>query len=315
MEGHRHRGGSRTGTHDGIGEPPPHPLVDERRTEGDIARHLPSLRSCGPYAAGVPDRLHTEWLAPSTDDAAPFILLHGFTQTLHAWGPFADHLADHRADHRADRRGVLGVDLPGHGDSTEVEVDLAGTAELLAASIPPGIVVGYSMGGRVALHLTLRHPEVVTGLVLLSTTAGIDDADDRAERRADDERLADHIETVGVDTFLVEWLARPLFAGLDPDRAGLDARRANTAAGLASSLRLCGTGTQTPLWDELPRITCPTLVVVGARDPKFRSLGERLCHSIGAHAALTVIADAGHNAPLERPAETATAIAAHIERW
>lgn len=255
----------------------------------------------------MPDRLHTEWLAPPTDDAAPFILLHGFTQTLRAWGPFADLLAD--------QRGVLGVDLPGHGGSAGAEVDLAGTADLLAASIPPGIVVGYSMGGRVALHVALRHPEVVTGLVLISTTAGIDEADERAARRADDERLAARIESIGVDAFLVEWLAQPLFAGLDPDRAGLDARRANTAAGLASSLRRCGTGTQTPLWKDLDRLACPTLVVVGAGDTKFRSLGERLCHTIGAHAALTVIADAGHNAPLERPLETAQAIAVHTERW
>lgn len=263
----------------------------------------------------MPDRLHTEWLTPPTDDAAPFILLHGFTQTLHAWGPFADDLAEHRAEHRATRRGVLGVDLPGHGDSTEVEVDLSGTAELLAALIPPGIVVGYSMGGRVALHLALRHPGAVGGLVLISTTAGIDDADERAARRVDDGRLADRIETIGVDEFLTEWLAQPLFAGLGADRAGLDARRANTASGLASSLRLCGTGTQAPLWDELPRISCPTLVVVGARDDKFRSLGERLCHSIGAQADLVVIADAGHNAPLERPTATAEAIGAHTDRW
>lgn len=255
----------------------------------------------------MPDRLHTEWLATSTDDAAPFVLLHGFTQTLRAWGPFADRLAE--------RRGVLGVDLPGHGGSAGVEVDLTGTAELLAASIPPGIVVGYSMGGRVALHLALRHPEVVTGLVLLSTTAGIDDADERAARRADDERLATRIGTIGVDAFLVEWLAQPLFDGLDPDRAGLDARRANTAVGLASSLRLSGTGTQSPLWDELWRIACPTLVVVGARDARFRSLGERLCRSIGERAALAVIDDAGHNTSLERPRETATAIVSHTDRW
>lgn len=255
----------------------------------------------------MPDRLHTEWLAPGTDDTSPFILLHGFTQTLHAWGTFADRLAD--------RRGVLGVDLPGHGGSAGVEVDLVGTAELLAASMPPGIVVGYSMGGRVALHLALHHPEVVTGLVLLSTTAGIDDADERAARRADDERLADRIESIGVEAFLVEWLAQPLFAGLDPERAGLAARRTNTAAGLASSLRHCGTGTQSPLWNDLDCLTCPTLVVVGAGDAKFRSLGERLCRSIGARAELAVIADAGHNAPLERPTETAESITTHTRRW
>jgi len=255
----------------------------------------------------VPERLHTEWLVAPTDETDVFVLLHGFTQTARAWGPFADRLAD--------RRGVLGVDLPGHGGSAEVRADLAGTAELLATSAPKGIVVGYSMGGRVALHLALRHPEVVTGLVLISTTGGIDDAGERDERRSSDERLARRIETIGVDAFLTEWLAQPLFADLDPERAGMEVRRTNTAAGLAASLRDSGTGTQVPLWDDLSRLACPTLVVVGARDARFRALGERLCASIGAHAALEVIAGAGHNAPLERPEETAAVICARTDRW
>lgn len=253
------------------------------------------------------DRLHREWLTAPTAETAPFVLLHGFTQNAQAWGPFADRLAD--------RRAVVGVDLPGHGRSDRVRADLPGTADLLAASIPPGIVVGYSMGGRVALHLALRHPQVVTGLVLISTTAGIDDADERASRRADDERLADRIESIGVDAFLTEWLSQPLFAGLDPERSRRDARRMNSAAGLAASLRMCGTGTQRPLWDELPRIACPTLVVVGAEDAKFRSLGERLSGAIGPAAELVVIAGAGHNAPLELPEETAEEIGARTDRW
>lgn len=253
------------------------------------------------------DRLHTEWLAASTDATTPFVLLHGFTQNARSWGPFADRLAT--------GRGVLAVDLPGHGGSAGIDADLTGTAELLASSIPPGIVVGYSMGGRVALHLALRHPDVVTGLVLISTTAGIDDADERAQRRADDERLADRIEEIGVDRFLAEWLSGPLFADLGDEQARLGQRRTNTAAGLASSLRRCGTGTQFPLWDELGRIDCPTLVVVGARDEKFRSLGGRLMQSIGSAAELVVIADAGHNAPLERPDETADVITDRTRRW
>jgi len=259
----------------------------------------------------VPDRLHCEWLTTPTGDAAPYVLLHGFTQNTQAWGSFADRLAGRHAG----RRAVLGVDLPGHGGSDEVRADLPGTADLLAASIPPGIVVGYSMGGRVALHLALRHPQVVTGLVLISTTAGIDDADERAARRVDDERLADRIESIGVDEFLTEWLSKPLFAGLGPERSHRDARRRNSAAGLASSLRMCGTGTQRPLWDELPLLACPTLVVVGAEDPKFRSLGERLRVAIGPTAELVTIADAGHNAPLQRPEETAAAIGARTDRW
>ncbi len=250
------------------------------------------------------DRLHALWLSPQRDHLPPVVLLHGFTQNARAWGTFGDLLGAHRP--------VLAVDLPGHGGSDAIRRDLPGTADLVAALLEdlptPAAVVGYSMGGRVALHLTLRRPELLDRLVLVSTTAGIDDEEERARRRADDESLADHIEQVGVDAFLDEWLAQPLFAGLDEASAGRAARRENSAAGLASSLRLCGTGTQTPLWGDLPGIEVPTLVVVGELDARFRVLGERLVRGIGANATLALVQGAGHNAPLERAVATLHAI-------
>lgn len=248
--------------------------------------------------------LHSRRLVDPTAvaDADPFVLLHGFTQNADSWGEFADRLAA--------TRPVVAVDLPGHGGSSEVRADIVGTTELVAASTPPGVVVGYSMGGRVALHLALQHASHVHSLVLVSTTAGLDAADDRADRRTADEHLADRIEMLGVDVFLDEWLSQPLFADLTPEAARVESRRTNTAAGLASSLRLCGTGTQDPLWDRLHEIGAPTLVVVGARDTKFRAIGDRLVDAIGANATLVVVDEAGHNAPLERPDEVATAILA-----
>lgn len=246
------------------------------------------------------ERLHTEWLSPPVDGVTPIALLHGFTQNAAAWGEFGARLAA--------ASPVIAVDLPGHGRSDAVRADLATTADLVAAAIPRSIVIGYSMGGRVAVHLALAHPDHVTALVLVSTTAGIDDAAERARRRTADEELAARIESIGTDAFLTEWLAQPLFSTLSPEAAGLDARRTNTASGLASSLRLTGTGTQEPLWDRLHGVDRPTLVVVGEHDAKFRALGERLVEAIGATARLVVIGGAGHNAPLERPAETADAI-------
>src|SRR5690606_23536537 len=118
---------------------------------------------------------------------------------------------------------------------------------LLGDAAGPATYVGYSMGGRLALHLALARPDLVRRLVLIGATGGIDDEDDRAARRAADERLAAHLEQVGVATFVDEWLAQPLFAGLSPTAAARDERLANTAEGLASSLRLAGTGTQEPL--------------------------------------------------------------------
>jgi 2-succinyl-6-hydroxy-2,4-cyclohexadiene-1-carboxylate synthase len=231
------------------------------------------------------------------------VLLHGFTQTSRCWGPFADDLA-------TDHELVL-VDLPGHGGSSEVEADLVQTAGLAADAGGRGTWIGYSMGGRVALHAALLRPAVVDRLVLIGATGGIDDEDERDARRASDEALADRIETVGVEAFIDEWLAQPLFAGLDADAAARDERLHNTVAGLASSLRRCGTGMQEPLWSRLSAIAVPTLVVVGELDAKFTELGQRLVSSIGINASMATIPDAGHSTHLESSGATAAA----VRRW
>jgi len=163
------------------------------------------------------------------------------------------------------------------------------------------------MGGRVALHAALAHPERVTSLVLIGATAGIVDSAERFERREWDERLADRIEAIGLDMFIDEWLANPLFGGLDEESAARNDRLRNTAEGLASSLRTCGTGTQDSLWDRLAEIQCPTLVLVGEHDTKFRALGDRLVAAIP-DSRLTIIADSGHSVHLEAPQATAAAL-------
>jgi 2-succinyl-6-hydroxy-2,4-cyclohexadiene-1-carboxylate synthase len=172
-----------------------------------------------------------------------------------------------------------------------------GEAELTG----PVTLVGYSMGGRVALHLALAHPEVVERLVLVGATPGIEDDADRGARRRADEALADHIEAIGVPAFLDEWLALPLFAGLTAETAHRTEREANTAAGLASSLRLTGTGTQEPLWERLGELTTPTLLVTGARDEKFTDVARRMLPLLGGPVEHVVVPDAGHTAHLERP--------------
>lgn len=161
------------------------------------------------------------------------------------------------------------------------------------------------------LELTLRHPEAVTGLVLVSATAGIDSAADRSARRAADEQLADRIEADGVDAFIDHWLELPLFAGLPIDHRYEDERRANTAAGLASSLRRAGAGTQEPSWDRLHRLSMPVLVVAGALDTKFTALAHRLVDAIGDNATLAVVPGGGHTTHLEAP----EAFASILRHW
>jgi 2-succinyl-6-hydroxy-2,4-cyclohexadiene-1-carboxylate synthase len=257
--------------------------------------------------------LHAEVVGPtgstgptgpsSTGDTDRLVLVHGFTQTGRCWGPFADELAK-------DHELVL-VDAPGHGGSADVRADLWEGAALLGATGGRATYVGYSMGGRLALHLALTRPELVERLVLIGATGGIDDEVERTARRAADLELADHLLTIGVPAFLDEWLAQPLFAGLTPATACLDERRANTAEGLASSLRLAGTGTQEPLWERLGAIDVPVLLLAGVDDAKFSAVAGRLARSIGPNATVALVPRAGHSAQLESPLDTASI----VRRW
>ncbi|MEJ5254464.1 MAG: alpha/beta fold hydrolase [Acidimicrobiales bacterium] len=244
--------------------------------------------------------LHTETRG---DHGPRLVLVHGFTQNSRCWSPIDDDLA-------RDHRLVL-VDAPGHGGSSAVRADLETGAGLLGAVGGRATYIGYSMGGRLALRLALDRPELVERLILIGASPGIEDDRERDARRRADDRLADHLESVGLAAFLDEWLAQPLFAGLDPAAAHRAARLDNTVEGLSSSLRLAGTGTQQPLWDRLAELTMPVLVVVGALDTRFHRIGERMRDAIGGNAELALIDGAGHAAHLEQP----VAFAKLVRRW
>lgn len=231
-------------------------------------------------------------------DGRRLALIHGFTQSGRAWGPVGEALAHHYR--------LIAVDAPGHGRSSSVAADLVHGADLMADAVNaggPAAWLGYSMGGRYALHVALRHPEVTERLILVSATAGIDDPAERAARRRSDDALADRVEAEGLEPFLRSWLAQPLFASLPAEAAQLENRLDGTAAGLASSLRLAGTGTQEPLWDRLHRLSMPVLVIAGGRDTKYRALAGRLAEAIGPRAQVRIIEGAGHACHLEKPEE------------
>jgi len=239
----------------------------------------------------------------------PVVLLHGFTQTGRSWLPVVD-----ATQHLAPGLRFVLPDAPGHGLSAPIVAGLWESADLLAAVVPETADWGgYSMGGRMALHVALAHPSKVRRLVLISTTAGIEGPLERLARQRADEALADRAEAEGTERFLEQWLSQPLFSTLAPEQAGLGARRENAAAGLASSLRYAGTGAQEPLWDRLAELRqreVPVLVMAGALDSKYSRLAHRLARAIGPTASLEIVAGAGHACHLERPAEVGAALAA-----
>jgi len=208
---------------------------------------------------------------------------------------------------------VYGVDLPGHGDSGHDDADLPRSGALLAHVTTGHVVVGYSMGGRIALHTALDPDAALAGLVLIGATAGITDASERESRRGRDRALAADLEH-DVEAFIDRWLALPLFAGLGTDVQFRDDRLANRTEGMAATLRHRGTGNQLPLHDELHGLATPLLVIAGERDTKFRVQAQSIADAVGGNVDVAVIADAGHACHLERPAETASRVADWLNR-
>jgi 2-succinyl-6-hydroxy-2,4-cyclohexadiene-1-carboxylate synthase len=229
--------------------------------------------------------------------------VHGFTQNRNCWGPVAADLA---SDHE-----VVRVDAPGHGKSATVAADLPAGAELIARRGGDATYIGYSMGARFVLHVALARPEQTRALVLIGATAGIDDADARDQRKQADEQNAERLERDGVDRFLTSWLAQPLFAGLSEPMQFRDQRATNTVEGLASSLRLAGTGSQQPLCSRLHELAMPVLAIAGENDTKFTMEAERLVGSIGPNATMALVPGGGHAAHLEQP----DAFVAIVRRW
>jgi pimeloyl-ACP methyl ester carboxylesterase len=147
--------------------------------------------------------------------------------------------------------------------------------------------------------------------VLVSATAGMDDAAERAARRASDEKIAQRIERDGVEGFVTWWLERPIFATLPRHAAAIDSRLGGTADGLASNLRLTGTGQQEPTWDRLGQLDMPVLVMAGALDRPYVARAERMVAAIGPNATPAIIEGAGHACHLEQP----DAWLATLEAW
>ena len=238
----------------------------------------------------------------------PLLLLHGFTQTGRGWDEVARHLD-------GERYRPLAPDLRGHGAAgprrpIDMDACVRDVAGLAAGSF---VLAGYSMGGRIALHVALAHPDRVARLVLVSTTAGIEDAEARARRRADDEALAHWLAVEGrtMSEIADRWGAQPLFARQAPEVAAATRadRLTNDPANLAAALRGLGTGTMAPLWDRLGELEMPVTVMAGERDAKFVALAERLARELP-NAELQIVPDAGHALALEAPAAVARATSA-----
>jgi 2-succinyl-6-hydroxy-2,4-cyclohexadiene-1-carboxylate synthase len=229
---------------------------------------------------------------------ATVVLLHGFAGTGRAWDPVIERLD-------RERYTPLAPDLRGHGsagDARPIDFDTT-VADVLAAAPARFTLCGYSMGGRVALHVALAAPERVERLILVATTAGIADERERAARRGADEELAAFAETATIEQFAERWAGQPLFTGTPPEarHIWLEDLLRNDPRALAAVLRGLGTGAMAPLWARLPELGMPTVVLAGERDAKFVAIArDRLAPAIP-RAELVLVPGAGHGLPREAP--------------
>lgn len=231
-------------------------------------------------------------------------LFHGFTGSANAWGTTVlNGLAEAGVE-------PIALDLPGHGEnagrSDPVDFTLDGALGRIAVGVAGArVVVGYSMGGRLALHHALRPNGDVRRLVLESASPGLAGGDERESRRQRDAALAGRIVELGIEAFVREWEALPLFSSqrrlpTDVRSAHRSRRLSNDPASLAAALRGLGAGTLPSLWDRLGELRVPVLLLAGELDEKFVEIGARMERALP-DARLEVVAGAGHAVHLERP--------------
>ena len=251
-----------------------------------------------------PELIRFNVRACGTQGGAPLLLLHGFMGCSADWKAVASALHGNRY--------ILAFDLPGHG-GTEVLSDEGYRVERCAEELigwldQSGIdkcsAIGYSMGGRLALHLAATFPDRFESIVVESASPGLKGEEDRAERRKSDAALIDKLRNGTLEEFIADWYRQPLFASLSTSpeiyEEMVKRRLRNKPEGLALSLAHMGAGAQESLWDQLGNISARVMLVAGEYDAKYRTiLGE--AHGLIAGSKFAVVARTGHNTHLENP--------------
>lgn len=238
---------------------------------------------------------------------APLMLLHGFTGCAQSWDHLRATLASRFRAIMPDLLGHGGSDAPDDPERYRMERCIEDLIAILdRLGVAQTHLLGYSMGGRVALAAAITHPDRIASLILESASPGLAGDGERQARIAGDNALADMAERDGIEAFVWRWERVPLFATQErlPGRVRErlhNQRLANNPKGLANSLRGLGTGVQPPLWNRLGEVRMPCLIMAGELDAKFVGIAQKMADAIGG-SRLAVVADAGHTIHLERPA-------------
>jgi 2-succinyl-6-hydroxy-2,4-cyclohexadiene-1-carboxylate synthase len=259
-------------------------------------------------------RLHCQILGNPTGQ--PLVFLHGWLGSSDDWLPVTQEFCDNYS--------VLLIDLPGHGGNRDPadDYDLPQVAGAVVETIreqtnAKPTLIGYSLGGRVALQCTLDYPDAFRALVLEGANPGLRSEAEREQRRKLDDQRAGRLIDIGLEAFLREWYRGDLFASLaaDPQRLEklIEARARGNPLALAASLRNLSVGRQQPVWDRLDEIALPVLLVAGELDRKFVAISRELETGLPC-AELAIVGSAGHNTHLEQPQAFAETLLRFL-RW
>ena len=250
---------------------------------------------------------HTLHYVTKGDSKQPsLLLLHGFLGSHQDFTEIVGILSQHFY--------CIVPDLPGHGRtrSRPDSYTFQKTAKSLVAllrhlRVAKTHLLGYSMGGRLALYLVCEFPDYFLRVVLESASPGLRTAEERQARRERDGAIAHKIETLPLPSFLTQWYSNPLFASLQqyPERYStmLQRRKNNVPAELAQVLCGMGTGQQPSLWEALAQIEQDLLLIVGDLDTKFVAINREMIAATDdrQQSKLAVLENYGHNLHLEAP--------------
>lgn len=249
----------------------------------------------------------------------PFLLLHGFTGDASTWFPFAPLWGK--------RSKLIIPDIIGHGKTATPE-DLVRYKIESAAHDLKGIldelkiekvdILGYSMGGRLALTFTLLFPERVRKLILESASPGLLTESEREPRRLKDAELAQFIKDKGIERFVDYWENIPLFETMKrlPENITAEIRKqrlTNSPTGLSNSLLGMGTGSQPSWWESLDRINHEVLLVTGELDEKFCGIAKNMIKNLK-NGKWIVVENSGHANHVEDSEKFGTIVSDFINK-
>ncbi|WP_017797439.1 2-succinyl-6-hydroxy-2,4-cyclohexadiene-1-carboxylate synthase [Oceanobacillus kimchii] len=235
-------------------------------------------------------------------DGEPIVMLHGFTGTRHTWGSLKTFLSDYQ---------LILFDLPGHGCSKGYSLTSMKACckqlrkQLNKMNIMKFHLVGYSMGGRTAIHFANEFPHMVQSLILESASPGLSSELEQSQRQQNDKNLANYILQNGIEEFVNYWQDIPLFLSQkelseEKQQQIRNERLSHQREGLVHSLHSMGTGAQPSFWNDLEQMIMRVLLVVGEKDSKFVKINNKMREKLP-NAELTVCKNVGHAVHVENP--------------